>query len=184
MRMGAKQLVEQAVHELFDRRDVTAVGRYWSPGYVEHSILGADGLEGLRDVAGSLPEGFRQHNPQIAEGASGLGRAIRRGVWEAVVDKVHRIVAAGEFVFTRGESMLRGNPTAFYKTCSGCRTTSWRSTGMWCSRNQRNSGMTTDCSDRLGYQVRDAACRGTAHARDLSRRHNRNATRGPYDGAR
>jgi hypothetical protein len=79
MRMGAKQLVEQAVHELFDRRDVTAVGRYWWPGYVEHSILGADRLEGLRDVAGSLPEGFRQHNPQIAEGASGLGRAIQTG---------------------------------------------------------------------------------------------------------
>jgi predicted SnoaL-like aldol condensation-catalyzing enzyme len=220
MRMGAKQLIEQAVHELFDRRDVSAVERYWSPGYVEHSILGADGLQGLRDLAGSLPEGFRhmrtrvlgkedlvvvhgryeglgaapvvafdvwrvdddkivehwdahqawaaqtpsghtmldgpteisspastaasrkvvesfvelimmggdraqigrffcgdrfvQHNPQIADGVSGLGRAIQTGVWEAVVDKVHRIVAEGEFVFTQGEGILRGKPTAFY----------------------------------------------------------------------
>jgi hypothetical protein len=160
------------------------VGRYWSPGYVEHSILGADGLEGLRDVAGSPPEGFRQHNPQIAEGASGLGRAIQTGRLGGGRRQGPSHRCGGEFVFTRGESMLRGNPTAFYETCSGCRTTSWRSTGMWCSRNRRNSGMTTDCSDRLGYQVRDAACRGHAHARDLSRRHNRNATRGPYDGAR
>jgi len=56
MRVSAKELVEQAVHELFDRRDAAAVDRYWSPGYIEHSIVGADGLRGLRDLAGSLPE--------------------------------------------------------------------------------------------------------------------------------
>ncbi len=220
MRVSAKELVEQAVHEMFDRRDAAAVDRYWSPGYIEHSIVGADGLRGLRDLAGSLPEGFRhartrviadrdlvvahgryeglgaepivafdvwsvdhgkivehwdahqawaaetvsghtmldgpteitspsstaasrqlvegfadlimmgrdrtqigrffegdrfvQHNPQIADGVSGLGQAIQTGVWEAVVDKVHRIIAEGEFVFTQGEGLLRGVPTAFY----------------------------------------------------------------------
>jgi predicted SnoaL-like aldol condensation-catalyzing enzyme len=220
MRVSAKELVEQAVHELFDQRDVSAVERYWSPGYVEHSILGADGIEALRDLAGSLPAGFRhtrtrllgehdlvvahgryeglgatpvvafdvwrvaddkivehwdahqawatetlsghtmldgpaqisspastaasrrvvesfvelimmggdraqigrffsgdhfvQHNPQIADGVSGLGQAIQTGVWEAVVDKVHRIVSEGEFVFTQGEGFLHGKPTAFY----------------------------------------------------------------------
>lgn len=220
MRVSAKELVEQAVHELFGQRDATAVDRYWSPDYIEHSIVGADGLQGLRDLAGSLPEGFRhvrarvlgehdlvvahgryeglaaapiaafdmwrvghgkivehwdahqawpartvsghgmidgpteitwpettaasrkvvesfvelimmgrdraqigrffsgdrfvQHNPQIADGVSGLGEAIQTGVWEAVVDKVHRIVADGEFVFTQGEGLLHGKPTAFY----------------------------------------------------------------------
>jgi len=220
MPVSAKELVEQAVHELFDQRDATAVERYWSPGYIEHSIVGADGLQGLRDLAGGLPEGFChararvlgehdlvvahgryeglgpapivafdvwrvghgkivehwdahqawaaqtvsghtmidgptkigspdataasrkvvegfvelimmgrdraqigrffsgdrfiQHNPQIADGVSGLGEAFQTGVWEAVVDKVHRIVADGEFVFTQGEGLLRGEPTAFY----------------------------------------------------------------------
>jgi predicted SnoaL-like aldol condensation-catalyzing enzyme len=220
VRVSAKELVERAVQDLFDQRDMTAVERCWSPRYVEHSIVGTDGLEGLLGVAGSLPEGFRhtrmrvlgeqdlvvahgrydglgptpvvafdlwrvedgkiaehwdahqawaeqtvsghtmldgpteitspastaasrrivesfvelimmggdrtqigrffsgdrfiQHNPQIADGVSGLGRAIQTGVWEAVVDKVHRIVAEGEFVFTQGEGVLHGEPTAFY----------------------------------------------------------------------
>jgi len=220
MRVSAKELVEQAVQELFGERDPTAVDRYWSPGYIEHSILGADGLQGLRDLAGSLPEGFRhtrtrvlgehdlvvahgrydglgampivafdvwrvdhgkivehwdahqawaeqtvsghtmldgpteitspastaasrqvvesfvelimmgqdrtkidrffsgdrfvQHNPQIADGLSGLGQAIQTGVWEAVVDRVHRIVAEGDFVFTQGEGRLHAEPTVFY----------------------------------------------------------------------
>ena len=218
--MSAKELVERAVHDLLDQRDATAVERYWSPDYIEHSIVGADGLQGLRDLAGGLPEGFRhdrarvlgehdlvvahgryeglgpaptvafdvwrvghgkiaehwdahqawaaqtvsghtmidgptqigspettaasrkvvegfvelimmgrdraqigrffsgdsfiQHNPQIADGVSGLGEAFQTGVWEAVVDKVHRIVADGDFVFTQGEGLLRRQPTAFY----------------------------------------------------------------------
>jgi len=149
--VSAKELVEQAVHELFDRRDAAAVDRYWSPGYIEHSIVGADGLRGLRDLAGSLPEGFRRARTRViadrdlvvAHGRyEGLGagpivafdvwrvdhdkivehwdahqawsQAIQTGVWEAVVDKVHRIIAEGEFVFTQGEGLLREEPTAFY----------------------------------------------------------------------
>lgn len=65
MRVSAKELVEQAVHELFGRRDATAVDRYWSPDYIEHSIVGADGLQGLRDLAGSLPEGFRHVRARV-----------------------------------------------------------------------------------------------------------------------
>jgi predicted SnoaL-like aldol condensation-catalyzing enzyme len=218
--VSARELVERAVHELFDQRDPRAVDRYWSPDYIEHSIAGADGLPGLRDLVGTLPAGFRhtrtrvisehdlvvahgrydgigatpivafdmwrvdqgkivehwdahqpwedqtvsghtmidgpteiaspgstaasrlivasfaelimmggdrtqigrffcddrfvQHNPQIADGVSGLGQAIQTGVWEAVVNRIHRIVADGEFVFTQGEGLLHGEPTAFY----------------------------------------------------------------------
>jgi predicted SnoaL-like aldol condensation-catalyzing enzyme len=57
---------------------------------------------------------FIQHNPQIADGVSGLGSAIQAGVWAAVVEQVHHIVADGEFVFTQGEGILHGIPTAFY----------------------------------------------------------------------
>ena len=45
---------------------------------------------------------------------SGLGHAIQAGVWAAVVERVHHIVADGEFVFTQGEGILHGVPTAFY----------------------------------------------------------------------
>jgi predicted SnoaL-like aldol condensation-catalyzing enzyme len=31
-----------------------------------------------------------------------------------VVNRIHRIVADGEFVFTQGEGLLHGEPTAFY----------------------------------------------------------------------
>jgi predicted SnoaL-like aldol condensation-catalyzing enzyme len=218
--VSARELVERAVHELFDQRDPRAVDRYWSPDYIEHSIAGANGLPGLRDLVDTLPAGFRhtrtrvisehdlvvahgrydgigatpivafdiwrvdqgkivehwdahqpwedqtvsghtmidgpteiaspgstaasrltvasfaelimmggdrtqigrffcddrfvQHNPQIADGVSGLGQAIQTGVWEAVVNRIHRIVADGEFVFTQGEGLLHGEPTAFY----------------------------------------------------------------------
>src|SRR5260370_28525010 len=64
-RMSAKGLVEQAVHELFDQRDATAVERYWSPDYIEHSITGAGGLQGLRDLAGSLPPGFYHKRTRV-----------------------------------------------------------------------------------------------------------------------
>jgi len=57
---------------------------------------------------------FIQHNPQIADGVSGLGHAIQAGVWAAVVERVHHIVAQGEFVFTQGEGVLHGVPTVFY----------------------------------------------------------------------
>ena len=45
---------------------------------------------------------------------SGLGSAIQAGVWAAVVEQVHHVVADGEFVFTQGEGILDGIPTAFY----------------------------------------------------------------------
>jgi predicted SnoaL-like aldol condensation-catalyzing enzyme len=218
--MTAKDLVAHAIGELFDQRDSSAIDRYWSPHYVEHSTVGAGGLEGLKAVVGNLPDGFRhvrarvlgdgdlvlahgvyqglgpvpvvafdlwrvaegkivehwdahqpwvddtvsghsmvggptavgspertdssralvqqfvelimmggdrsqigrffadghliQHNPLIADGVIGLGTAIQTGVWEAVVQRTHRVLGDGEFVFTQGEGTLCGRPTAFY----------------------------------------------------------------------
>lgn len=232
--MTAKNLVLYATAELFGNRDLSAIGRHWAAGYIEHSTLAGPGLDGLREAAGSLPAGFRhkelrvlsedelvvvhglyhglgpvpvvgcdlwrvaddkivehwdarqpwveqsvsghtmtdgpvmvtephrtaaskklveqfvelimmggdrtqltrffdgdrfiQHNPQIADGVSGLGSAIQAGVWAAAVERVHQIVADGEFVFTQGEGILHGIPTAFYDL-SVLRTTSLPSTG-------------------------------------------------------
>ncbi|MDX6392197.1 MAG: hypothetical protein QOJ73_3260 [Streptosporangiaceae bacterium] len=218
--MSQQELVLQAIAQLFDKRDVTAVDQYWSPAYVEHSLWGGAGLDGLRHMVSALPDGFRhekvrvlghgdlvavhgiyhgvgpdpgagcdlwrvehgkivehwdgyqpwvarnpsghsmtdgptevtqpgqtsssmkvvqgfvelimmggdrsqlptffegdqfiQHNPVIADGVSGLGEAIQTGVWAAVVERCHRIVADGEFVFTQAEGTLHNKPTAFY----------------------------------------------------------------------
>jgi predicted SnoaL-like aldol condensation-catalyzing enzyme len=57
---------------------------------------------------------FLQHNPVIADGVSGLGAAIQSGIWAAVVERCHRVVADGNFVFTQAEGTLRSEPTAFY----------------------------------------------------------------------
>jgi predicted SnoaL-like aldol condensation-catalyzing enzyme len=216
----AKMVVLNAIDRLFGRRDVSAVDRYWSSRYVEHSIVGGEGLDGLRETVAALPDGFRherlrlladgdlvvahgvyhglgptpiaafdlwrvadgqiaehwdarqpsemntvsghsmvdgptevtepdktassralvqefvelimmggdrsqigrffdgnhfiQHNPQIADGVSGLGEAIQTGVWAAVVERAHRILADGEFGFTQGEGTLQNRPTLFY----------------------------------------------------------------------
>ncbi len=218
--MNAKDLVLRATAELFGKRDISAAEQYWAAGYTEHSTLSGPGLDGLRDAASNLPEGFRheklrvlseddlvvahglyhgdgltpvvgcdlwrvaddkivehwdarqawvnetvsghsmtdgptevtepqntaasrklveefvalimmgadrsqitrffdgdqfiQHNPQIADGVSGLGGAIQSGVWAAVVERAHHIVADGEFVFTQGEGTLHDSPAAFY----------------------------------------------------------------------
>lgn len=57
--MNPKDLVLTALDEVFGHRDLDAVGRYFSPGYVQHSTLAAPGPDGLRALAGTLPEGFR-----------------------------------------------------------------------------------------------------------------------------
>jgi predicted SnoaL-like aldol condensation-catalyzing enzyme len=50
----------------------------------------------------------------IADGVSGLGEAIMKGVWPALVERCIRVVADGEFVFTQSEGSLDSAPTAFY----------------------------------------------------------------------
>ena len=217
---AAKDLVIEATSRLFDARDLSVLDHCWTAGYIEHSTKGLPGLDGLRDAARSVPDGFRherlrvlaerdlvvvhglyhglapsplvacdlwrvadgrivehwdahqpfvarnpsghsmadgpsevtepdetaasraivegfvdlimmgrdrtqlprffvgdqfiQHNPVIADGLSGLGEAIQTGVWAATVERCHRIVADGEFVFTQSEGVLAGAPTAFY----------------------------------------------------------------------
>ncbi len=79
--------------------------------FVELIMMGGDRTQITRFFDGDR---FIQHNPQIADGVSGLGSAIQAGIWAAVVERVHHIVADGEFVFSQGEGILHGIPTAFY----------------------------------------------------------------------
>jgi predicted SnoaL-like aldol condensation-catalyzing enzyme len=79
--------------------------------FVELIMMGGDRTQLPRFFDG---DAFIQHNPLIADGVSGLGAAIQSGVWAAVVERCHWIVAEGDFVFTQGEGVLAGEPTAFY----------------------------------------------------------------------
>jgi predicted SnoaL-like aldol condensation-catalyzing enzyme len=54
-----KELVLAAGNALFGERDLSAVDRYWSPSYIQHSSMAAPGVEGLRSFVASMPEGAR-----------------------------------------------------------------------------------------------------------------------------
>lgn len=60
---------------------------------------------------------YIQHNPQIADGLSGLGIALK-AMAEAGVsmkyDRIHRVLGEGNFVLVVSEGSFAGKPTSFY----------------------------------------------------------------------
>lgn len=56
--MDNKTLVQTAMNELFVKRDVTALDRYWADGYIQHNPTIADGKEDLIPMIKSLPDNF------------------------------------------------------------------------------------------------------------------------------
>ncbi|HEV7710210.1 MAG TPA: nuclear transport factor 2 family protein [Asanoa sp.] len=218
--MDAKQVVLTSAAQLFGEKDPSAVDRWVSPSYVQHSSKSADGPDGLRDLIRSLPDGFRydmhrviadgdlvalhgtyhgwgpdplvafdvfrvadgkrvehwdaltpmvpktvsgrsqtdgptevtglglteanrdlvvgfietvfrdgrvdaighyistdeylQHSPGIGDGLDGLSAALEKLRGTIAYDKLHLVVAEGDFVLTAGEGSFGGKPTAFY----------------------------------------------------------------------
>ncbi|WP_261163897.1 nuclear transport factor 2 family protein [Microbacterium sp. Marseille-Q6965] len=63
------EIVSTATTAVFGERDLSAIDEYFGPTYTQHSTLAADGLEGLRTLAGSLPDNFRYEPARLlAEG--------------------------------------------------------------------------------------------------------------------
>jgi predicted SnoaL-like aldol condensation-catalyzing enzyme len=60
---------------------------------------------------------YTQHNPQIADGLSGLGAALEdmsaRGI-EMKYERIHKVLGEGNFVLTVSEGSLGGDHTSFY----------------------------------------------------------------------
>ncbi|OLC65182.1 MAG: hypothetical protein AUH76_03135 [Candidatus Rokubacteria bacterium 13_1_40CM_4_67_11] len=60
---------------------------------------------------------YIQHNPQIADGLSGLGKALeamaKAGVWMKY-DRVHKTLGEGNFVLTVSEGQFGGKHVSFY----------------------------------------------------------------------
>src|SRR5690242_4273736 len=67
--MSSKDIVVEAVGELFADRDPGAVDRWVAEDYRQHSSLAADGPAALRTLVADLPPGFRYEPARvIAEG--------------------------------------------------------------------------------------------------------------------
>ncbi len=62
-------------------------------------------------------DSYVQHNPQIADGLSGLGAALKAMAAAGITlkyDRIHRVLGKGNFVLVASEGSFAGKPTAFY----------------------------------------------------------------------
>jgi predicted SnoaL-like aldol condensation-catalyzing enzyme len=60
---------------------------------------------------------YIQHNPQIADGLSGLGAALKGMAEQGIAmkyDRIRRVLGEGNFVLVASEGSFAGKPTAFY----------------------------------------------------------------------
>ncbi|WP_394620218.1 nuclear transport factor 2 family protein [Lentzea sp. JNUCC 0626] len=54
-----ERIIAKALHELFDKRDLGAVDRYWSDPYIQHAPFTANGKAAHRETMRNLPPGIR-----------------------------------------------------------------------------------------------------------------------------
>ena len=62
-------------------------------------------------------DNYIQHNPNIADGLSGLGQALEAMAKEGVsmeFETVHKVLGQGNFVLTISEGTFAGQPTSYY----------------------------------------------------------------------
>jgi predicted SnoaL-like aldol condensation-catalyzing enzyme len=62
-------------------------------------------------------DNYTQHNPQIGDGLSGLGAALKAMAEAGITmkyDMVHKVLGKGDFVLTASEGTFAGKPTSFY----------------------------------------------------------------------
>lgn len=62
-------------------------------------------------------DNYIQHNPQIENGLSGLGKALEYMASQGITmkyDKVHKVLGEGNFVLTVSEGSFANKPTSFY----------------------------------------------------------------------
>ncbi len=76
-------------------------------------------INGEMDKMGTFIDGenYIQHNPDIADGLSGLGKALeamaQQGIAMIYTD-VHKVLGEGDFVLTISEGSFADEPTSFY----------------------------------------------------------------------
>jgi predicted SnoaL-like aldol condensation-catalyzing enzyme len=76
-------------------------------------------INGKMDQLADYYDGDRytQHNPQIADGLSGLSQALQSLAEQRIAvkfDKIHQVLGEGDFVLVMSEGEFSGKPSAFY----------------------------------------------------------------------
>lgn len=94
--------------------DKTADNKALVAAFVDDILVNA-----RMDKLGAYIEGdaYTQHNPQIADGLSGLGAALKAMAAAGVTmkyDRVHQVLGKGNFVLTASEGSFAGKHTSFY----------------------------------------------------------------------
>jgi predicted SnoaL-like aldol condensation-catalyzing enzyme len=94
--------------------DKTAANKKLVAAFVDDILVNGrmDRLAGYYDG-----DKYHQHNPQIADGLSGLGAALQAMAKAGVTmkyHKVHMVLGQGNFVLTASEGDFAGKPSAFY----------------------------------------------------------------------
>ena len=94
--------------------DKTAAKKTLVQAFVDDILVNArmDKLAGYFDG-----DNYLQHNPQIADGLSGLGAALRAMAQQGVTmkyERVHKVLGEGNFVLVLSEGTLAGRHTSFY----------------------------------------------------------------------
>lgn len=76
-------------------------------------------IEGKYDQLGQylVGESYIQHNPALPDGVSGLGVALQELAQRGITftyQRVHRLIAEGNFVLAQSQGLLGSKPHAFY----------------------------------------------------------------------
>ncbi|MFT7776513.1 nuclear transport factor 2 family protein [Roseateles sp.] len=65
--MQNKDIVRTAMTELFVNRDLTALDRYWDPGYIQHNPRMPNGVEFFKKMIPSLGANFKYEPGLVIE---------------------------------------------------------------------------------------------------------------------
>jgi predicted SnoaL-like aldol condensation-catalyzing enzyme len=94
--------------------DKTEVNKKLVRAFVEDILVNGQ----MEKLAGYFDgDKYVQHNPQIGDGLSGLGKALEAMAKQGITmkyDKVHRVVGEGNFVLTVSEGKIGGKHSSFY----------------------------------------------------------------------
>lgn len=94
--------------------DKTAANKTLVKNFVEDILVNGK----MEKLAGYFDgDNYLQHNPNIADGLSGLGKALEYMASQGIImkyDKVHRVLGEGNFVLVVSEGSFADKHTSFY----------------------------------------------------------------------
>ena len=109
---GGRSMVD-GPSEVVDLRNTEANKRLVA-GFVDDILVNGR----MNKLAGFFDgDRYIQHNPQIADGLSGLGKALEAMAKQGVsmkYDRVHKVLGEGNFVLTASEGQFAGQHVSFY----------------------------------------------------------------------